>query len=107
MSQHIGSRYILGRYRRSNTLPVQEECREHWKKVETDRILKAGIIEPATSEWAIVFVPDKNSSLRFRIDYRRLNAATFKNSYPIPSMDEFNDSLDDAKVFSTLDANWR
>ena len=34
------------------------------------------------------------------------NAVTVQDSYPLPRMDEYIDSLRDAKVFTTLDAMW-
>jgi RNase H-like domain found in reverse transcriptase/Reverse transcriptase (RNA-dependent DNA polymerase) len=43
--------------------------------------------------------------MRFCIDYRRLNALTVRDSYPLPRMDECIDSLGDARIFSTLDCN--
>ena len=42
--------------------------------------------------------------MRFCVDYRRLNAVTVKDTYPLPRMDECLDSLGDTKVFSALDA---
>ena len=65
------------------------------------------VVEPSESEWAspIVFALKKDGSLRFFVDYRRLNKATIRDSYPIPRMDECIDSLAHAKVFSTLDCN--
>jgi hypothetical protein len=67
-------------------------------------MLKAEVIEPATSEWAskIVFVAKPDGSTRFCVDYRRLNAVTVRDSYPLPRMDECIDSLGDAKIFTTL-----
>lgn len=44
--------------------------------------------------------------MRFCVDYRRLNAVTRKHSYPIPRMDDCMDSLGQATIFTTLDANW-
>ena len=77
------------------------------EKAEVERQLKEGVIEPAQSEWAspVVFAPKGDGTLRFCVDYRRLNEATLKDSYPIPKMDECIDSLGDAKIFSTLDCN--
>ena len=80
--------------------------REHERK-EIEKMLTEGVIEPSTSEWAapVVFAPKKDGTLRFCVDYRRLNAVTLRDSYPIPRMDECIDSLGDAKIFSTLDCN--
>ena len=77
------------------------------EKTEIERMLKEGVIEPSSSEWAIpvVLVPKKDGTLRFCVDYRRLNALTRRDSYPIPRMDECIDSLGDTTIFSTLDCN--
>jgi hypothetical protein len=74
---------------------------------EVEKMLRSGVIEPATSEWAspVVLVPKPDGSLRFCIDYRKLNAITVRDTYPLPRMDECIDSLGDAVVFSTLDCN--
>jgi Reverse transcriptase (RNA-dependent DNA polymerase) len=68
-------------------------------------MLRAEVIEPATSEWAspIVLVAKPDGSTRSCVDYRRLNAVTVRDSYPLPRMDECIDSLGDAKICTTLD----
>jgi hypothetical protein len=70
-------------------------------------MLKAEVIEPATSEWAspIVLVSKPDGSTRFFVDYRGLNSITLRDFYPLPGMDECTDSLGDAKIFTTLDCN--
>ena len=70
-------------------------------------MIDAGVIEPATSEWAspVVLVPKKDGSLRVCIDYRRLNSKTVPDAYPLPRMEDCLDSHGDAAVSTTLDSN--
>jgi Reverse transcriptase (RNA-dependent DNA polymerase) len=77
------------------------------EKTEIDRMLAQQVIEPATCERAspIVLVPKPDGTLRFCVDYRRLNMITVPDTYPLPRMDECIDSLGDAVVFTILDCN--
>ena len=70
-------------------------------------MLTAGVIEPATTEWAspVVLVAKTDGTLRFCVDYRKLNALTVKDSYPLPRIDEYLDTLGDTAIFSTLECN--
>ena len=69
--------------------------------------LKQGVLEEAHGEWAapVVLAPKADGSMRFCVDYRRLNALTIPDTYPLPRMDDCIDSLGDANIFTTLDAN--
>lgn len=60
------------------------ECRKEVKKM-----LDLGVIRPSASPWAspIVMVPKPDGSIRFCIDYRRLNKITVRDAYPLPRID--------------------
>jgi hypothetical protein len=77
------------------------------EKEEVERMLKTGVIEPANSEWAspVVLITKKDGSVRFCVDYRKLNALTIRDTYPLPRMDDYLDSLGEARWFTTLDCN--
>ena len=83
-------------------LPAREKTVEIIKQM-----MDQDVIEPAMSEWAspVVFAPKKDGTTRFCVDYRRLNAVTKPDVYPLPRMDDCLDSLGDAMIFTTLDAN--
>jgi hypothetical protein len=77
------------------------------EQTEVNRILAEDIIVPATTEWSspVVLAPKRDGGLRFCVDHPKLNNLTERDVYPLPGLDECIDSLGDAVVFSTLDAN--
>ena len=68
-------------------------------------MLDANIIWSSTSPWTspIVVVSKKNGKKRFCVDYRKINAITRKDAYPLPRIDEMMDSLGNAHWFSSMD----
>ena len=62
-------------------------------------------IQPSQSPWcnAVVLVRKKDGTLRFCIDFRRLNARTKKDSYLLPKCPDTVESLVGARYFSTMD----
>ena len=82
--------------------PQLDEVREHLKLM-----LYAGVIRPSNSPWcnAVVLVRKKDGSLRFCIDFRKLNSLTVKDSHPLPRICETLESLAGAAHFSTFDMN--
>jgi Reverse transcriptase (RNA-dependent DNA polymerase) len=74
---------------------------------EIHRMSQLGVIEPSSSEWAapIFLIIKPDGTLRFCIDFRKLNELTVRDAYPLPRISDCLDSLGDATIFSTLDAN--
>ncbi len=67
--------------------------------------LKQKLITPSTSPWSfpLVAAPKKNGAVRWCVDYRRLNAVTTRDCFPLPSIDDNLAKLSGNHVFSTID----
>ena len=68
-------------------------------------MLDQGAIQESFSPWAspIVLVSKPDGSSRFYVDYRRLNAVTKTDEFPLPRVDDCLDMLSGMKYFSALD----
>ena len=78
--------------------------KEHIAK-EIDKMLEDGQIRPSKSPWGspVVLVKKKDGTLRFCIDFRKLNDVTKKDAYPLPRIEECLDSLNGCRYFNTMD----
>ena len=91
--------------------PVKQQLRRQPPVVQSaidkqvGEMLKAGIIEPSTSPWSsnVVMIKKKDGSLRFCVDYRKLNSVTVKDSYPLPRIDSCLETLEGSNFFSGFD----
>ena len=78
---------------------------ERMQRDEIDKLLRQGVIEESTSPWSspIVLVRKKDGSVRFCVDFRKLNNITVKDAFPIPRIDDMFDHLSEAQYYTTID----
>ncbi|KAG1955346.1 gag-pol fusion protein [Pimephales promelas] len=74
-------------------------------KQELEVMQKLEVIEPSVSEWnnPIVLVPKKDGSLRFCLDFRKLNSVSKFDPYPMPRVDDLIEKLGSAQYLTILD----
>lgn len=73
-------------------------------KDQVQEMLQDDVIQPSNSPWAspVVLVRKKDNTMRFCVDYRKLNSVTKRDVYPLPRIDDTLDRLRHAKYFSSL-----
>ena len=71
-------------------------------------LLHNGLIVPTASPFAapLLMVKKPDGSYRICIDYRKLNAVTVKDKYPLPNPEMLFDKLAGCQYFSHLDLRW-
>ena len=81
-------------------LPVIDE--------HVQNMLEHDVIEPAASPWCsnVVMVHKQDGTMRLCIDYRKLNALTTKDKFPLPKIDSCLDTLNGCEFFSSCDLCW-
>ena len=108
----LGHTQVMKHYIDTNGVaPIRQQARRvplpRRETVQTllKEMLDKGIIAPSKSPWAspIVLVTKKDGSTRFCVDYRKVNAVTRKDAYPIPRVDDTLDTLSGSTWFSTID----
>ena len=76
-------------------------------KEEADKLVSAGfIMEARYTTWLanVVMVTKPNGNWRMCVDYRNINSACPKDTYPLPNIDRLVDGAVGHKIMSFLDA---
>ena len=84
--------------------PVPYARREAIKQ-EVNKMLELGVIERSNSPYAapVVMVPKKDNTVRFCVDYRRLNKVTVFDPEPMPNPEDLFTELTKSNYLSKID----
>ena len=74
-------------------------------KQEIEVMLRLGILQRSSSEWAspLHVVPKSDGTFRPCGDFRHLNACTVADKYPLPHLQDFSSDLKGSTIFSKID----
>ena len=81
---------------------------QKWQPViegEIDKMIRDGVVEHSVSPYCTypVLIAKKDGSVRFAVDYRRLNAITLADKTPLPRIEDLIASVEGSKFFALLD----
>src|SRR6266498_3819471 len=74
-------------------------------KEEIEQMLKEGIIKKSKSPWAspVVLVSKKDGSIRFCVDYKKVNDLTIVDAHPLPIVNDTVDKIGGKKYYTSID----
>lgn len=72
---------------------------------EVEYLLDNGLAKSSYSPWSspCLLVPKSDGTVRFCTDYRKVNAVTVPDSYPLPRMEDCIDNIGSARFVTKLD----
>ena len=92
-------------------LPVRDKMRrfspDTMSEIEKqiNEMVENGICRPSNSPWSsqVLLAKKKDGTMRFIVDYRKLNDITVRDDYPIPNMKDLIDDIKGSKFFTCMD----
>ncbi len=81
--------------------PIKRDLMKH----ETQYLLEHGLAVPSSSPWCsqCLLVPKSDGISRFCTDYRKVNALTKPDSFPLPHVEDCVDRVGNSKFVTKLD----
>ena len=97
---------------KEDTEPIRQKVRplnpalEKDLEEQIDAWLQQGVIEPSESPWSSPLVPvkKKDGTVRWAVDFRRVNSCLEQDSYPLPRIQQLLEKAGGHQVYSALDA---
>lgn len=94
-----------------NAIPVKQHpyrvnaLKRSVMKTEVEYLIENGLAKPSCSPWSspCLLVTKSDGTARFCTDYRKVNALTVPDCFPLPRMEDCVDTLGSAKFVSKLD----
>lgn len=89
---------------RQNPYRLHPQKRQRMRE-EVDYLLQHDLAVPSQSPWAspCILVPKEAGQLRLCTDYRRVNAVTIPDAYPLPRIDDLIDEVGQAAFVTKMD----
>ena len=89
-------------YQRPYRIPL---AKQEFARNEIKQMAEKGLIESSCSPWnsPVVLVSKRNGTLRFCIDFRKVNLYTIPDKHPLPNPEDTLGALGGSKWFSTVD----
>lgn len=111
MGDKLGCTHLVEHVIRTDSPPIKQRyyplspAMQKIVNAELDEMLAKDIVEPSTSPWSspIVMVRKRDGNWRFCVNYKRLNAVSIPDAYPLPYVNSILDKLRDARYLTTLD----
>ncbi|MBW0480795.1 hypothetical protein O181_020510 [Austropuccinia psidii MF-1] len=89
---------------KSEKLPPKHAYSDTLRAYISGKVEKCSILpSPSSTGAPVLFVKKKDGGLCLCVDYRKLNAVTRKNKYPVPPMNQLLHFLNSSSIFSKID----
>ncbi len=96
---------VTGHPIKGRSYPVKDNKREKWIKEEIDHMLKDEIIKKFKSPWVspIILVSKKDGSIRFCVDYKKVNKIIIEDAHSLPVINDTIDKIGGKKYYTSID----
>lgn len=111
MGNQLGCTHLVEHQIKTSSAPIKQRyypispAMQEIMDTELDDMLAKDIVEVSNSPWSspVVMVKKADNSWRFCVNYKKVNAVSEPDAYPLPYPNTILDQLKDARYLTTLD----